>query len=363
MGASLALAAGLTGCGDLASQSSTTRTVSASTDSNSSVEDSSSAAASSTGSSANGGSGASSSSGASDSTGAAESSGAASGSSGASDGSDDSGKSADGGEGSDTPKAAGVRGMGAGQGSGQSYRVVSVVDGDTIKVNIDGRKETIRLIGLDTPETKKPNTPVQCYGKEASSHMQSLVQSKQVQLEADPTQSDRDRYGRLLRYVFVGGKTNVALAQIEGGFGREYTYGADYRYQSPFQSAQVAAQSAKRGLWGPPCNGFHSTDAGASASSVPAPSTPAAPAPATSVRPQAVPTQSVPTPRAPAAPRPATSAAAACTIKGNINSKGDKIAHMPGSATYAKTRISQPGERYFCSAAEAIAAGWRMAHD
>lgn len=238
-------------------------------------------------------------------------------------------------------------GHGAGTGSGPLYDVVSVVDGDTIKVRIDGKKETLRLIGLDTPETKKPRTPVQCYGKEASSHMQSLVQSKQVQLEADPTQGERDKYGRLLRYVFVGGSTNVALAQIQGGFGREDTYDAAYAYQAQFQSAQVAAQHAKRGTWGPPCNGFHRDDA-ASSESPSNPNNSASSTPGTTA----------------AQPGAAQQPSGSCTIKGNINAKGEKIAHLPGSRSYAKTKITpSKGERMFCSSADAIAAGWRIAAD
>lgn len=257
-------------------------------------------------------------------------------------------------------------GTGAGTGSGESYPVVSVVDGDTIKVRINGKKETIRMIGLDTPETKKPHVAVQCYGKEASSHMQSLVQSKNVQLEVDPSQGERDKYGRLLRYVFVDGKTNVALSQIAGGYGREYTYDSDYAYQSQFQSAQVAAQAAKRGLWGPPCNGFHTNDqaaasaspaatSGAAASSSAAPSVSATP-----VAPSAAKANAAPTAAATSAP----AASGACNIKGNISSNGRKIAHAPGSASYEKTKITpSKGERMFCSAAEAVAAGWTMAKD
>lgn len=253
---------------------------------------------------------------------------------------------------SSSAKGGDTRGQGAGTGSGAAYDVVSVIDGDTIAVRIDGKREKIRIIGLDTPETRKPNTPVQCFGKEASSHMQSLVQSKQVQLAADSSQGDRDKYGRLLRHVFVGGTTNVALAQIEGGYGREYTYDGPYQHRLEYLAAQNQAKNAHRGTWGPPCNGFHQDDAGSSAAA----STSAAPAPSTPVA-SAV-------PAAPSSPAGAGSSGGACAIKGNINSKGAKIAHAPGSATYDKTVITpSKGERMFCSAAEAIAAGWRMAND
>ena len=232
------------------------------------------------------------------------------------------------------------RGIGAGAGAGPLYDVVGISDGDTIKVRINGVKESIRIIGLDTPETRKPNAPVQCFGKEASSNMQSLVQSKQVQLEADPSQGERDRYGRLLRHVFVNGSTNVALAQIEGGFGKEYTYDGPYAHRLEYLAAMNRAKTAKRGTWGPPCNGFHE----GLATTSPAQPAPTASAPA--VAPSGAP----------------TSQRGACSIKGNINSDGEKIAHRPGDSAYERTKIStRKGERWFCSESEAVAAGWRMA--
>lgn len=220
--------------------------------------------------------------------------------------------------------------------AGALVPVLSVIDGDTIAVRIDGVRRKIRLIGVDTPETRKPNTPVQCFGKQASSKMQSLVQSRSVRLQADPTQGDTDKYGRSLRYVFTADGRNVAQTLIAGGFGREYTYDAAYRYQTPFRAAESAARRTHAGLWGA-CPSFGSPVAGSQpGSTAPAPVAPSAPA---------------------AAP-------ADCRIKGNINSKGEKIYHLPDSATYARTVITpSKGERYFCSEAAAVAAGWRAAQD
>ncbi|WP_307864636.1 thermonuclease family protein [Allobranchiibius sp. CTAmp26] len=216
--------------------------------------------------------------------------------------------------------------------------VLSVIDGDTIAVRIDGVRRKIRLIGVDTPETRKPNTPVQCFGKQASSEMQSLVQSRSVRLQADPSQGDVDKYGRSLRYVFTADGRNVAQTLIAGGFGREYTYDTAYRYQAPFRAAESAARRTHAGLWGA-CPSFGSPVEGSRPSTSPAPA-----------------------PVAPSTPVPA--APADCRIKGNINSKGEKIYHLPGSATYDKTVITpSKGERYFCSEAAAVAAGWRAAQD
>src|ERR1700712_372635 len=84
------------------------------------------------------------------------------------------------------------------------YTIDHFVDGDTIVVNMNGSVETIRFIGIDTPETHKPNTPVQCYGPEAAAHTKDVISKfGKVRLQADPMDTNRDRYGRLLRYVYL----------------------------------------------------------------------------------------------------------------------------------------------------------------
>ena len=90
------------------------------------------------------------------------------------------------------------------------WLVTKVVDGDTIEVQFEGVKETIRFIGIDTPETKDPRKPVQCFGQEASNKMKELVENKQVILESDPSQGELDKYGRLLRFLFLPDGTNVS---------------------------------------------------------------------------------------------------------------------------------------------------------
>lgn len=120
--------------------------------------------------------------------------------------------------------------------------VTRVVDGDTIDVQINGQKEVIRLIGINAPETND------CFGKEATDKALSLLSSKAVNLEADPTQDDRDKYRRLLRYVFVDG-ANFEELMVREGFAKEYTYNKAYKYQFLFKSAQKEAIEQKRGLW------------------------------------------------------------------------------------------------------------------
>ncbi len=129
------------------------------------------------------------------------------------------------------------------------YIVSSVIDGDTIQVIIDGKKETLRLIGIDTPETVDPRKPVQCFGKEASAKAKSLLSGKSVRLEADPTQGERDKYQRLLRYVFLEDGTNFNKLMISEGYAHEYTYNTPYKYQSEFKQAQKEAETNKVGLW------------------------------------------------------------------------------------------------------------------
>ncbi|MEK7554437.1 MAG: thermonuclease family protein [Patescibacteria group bacterium] len=129
------------------------------------------------------------------------------------------------------------------------YPVVSVTDGDTFKVNINGTIETVRAIGIDTPETVDPRKPVQCFGKEASNRSKALLTSKNIKLESDPTQGDRDKYGRLLRYAWLEDGTFFNKQMIADGYASEYTYKVPYKYQEEFKAAEAEARAAKLGLW------------------------------------------------------------------------------------------------------------------
>lgn len=133
---------------------------------------------------------------------------------------------------------------------GGQLPVTRVIDGDTIEVLIDGISERVRLVGVDTPETVDPRKPVQCFGKEASDFTKSLLENKYVRLEADSSQDNRDKYGRLLRYVYQG-DTLINKEIILGGYGHEYTYLIPYQYQKDFKDAQKQAQVSQIGLWRP----------------------------------------------------------------------------------------------------------------
>lgn len=133
------------------------------------------------------------------------------------------------------------------------YRVVRVVDGDTIVVSIDGEEQKIRLLGIDTPETVDPRREVECFGKEASNKTKDFLKFGRVRFESDLSQGDTDNYGRLLRYVFLADGTHVNLELIRLGYAHEYTYNLPYRYQTDFKQAEQEAREAGRGLWGDIC--------------------------------------------------------------------------------------------------------------
>jgi len=126
--------------------------------------------------------------------------------------------------------------------------VVDVVDGDTIKVELDGRLYTIRYIGIDCPETRDPSRPVEWMGPEAAGANRRLVGGQTVYLEKDI--SETDRYGRLLRYVFLADGTFVNAELVRLGYAQVATYPPDVRYQSLFLEMQQKAREAARGLWG-----------------------------------------------------------------------------------------------------------------
>jgi len=131
------------------------------------------------------------------------------------------------------------------------YYVSNIVDGDTIKVSINGATENLRLIGIDTPETVDPRKPVQCFGKEASDKAKELLSGKKIRIEKDPTQGDFDKYGRRLAYVYREDGLFYNKYMIERGYAFEYTYIAPYKYQAEFKLAEQSAKNKELGLWSP----------------------------------------------------------------------------------------------------------------
>lgn len=129
------------------------------------------------------------------------------------------------------------------------YEVTQIIDGDTITVTRDGAEEKVRLLGIDTPEVDETRGPVECFGKEASAKTTSLLTGESVSLETDPTQAERDKYGRLLAYVYTADGALVNKILVEGGYAREYTYDKPYTYQADFKAAEKTARAKESGLW------------------------------------------------------------------------------------------------------------------
>lgn len=129
------------------------------------------------------------------------------------------------------------------------YRVTQVYDGDTIEVDMNGTQEKVRLIGVDTPETHDPRKQVQCFGRAASEFTKQLIGDKPVRLVADPQSSNRDRYQRLLRYVYLSDNTLVQAEIIKQGYGFAYT-SFPFDKSEEFRAYQKEARNNNRGLWG-----------------------------------------------------------------------------------------------------------------
>jgi len=175
--------------------------------------------------------------------------------------------------------------------------VTRVVDGDTFEIKSG---EKVRMIGVDTPETVKPNHPVERYGKEASAYTKQLLTGQTVTLHFDI--EPRDKYGRLLAYVYLPDGTFVNEKLLREGYGRVLTIPPNVKYADRFVQAEREARGRERGLWGT---------------------------------------------KKPSPPDK--------RIKGNVNSNGEKIYHLPGTRDYARTKA----EVWFATEEEAKAAGFR----
>jgi micrococcal nuclease len=131
-------------------------------------------------------------------------------------------------------------------------RVVRIIDGDTIEVDLGkGNKKTVRYLGIDTPETVDPNKDAQCFGKEATARNKELVGNGIVGLKKDV--SETDRYGRLLRYIYMG---DLFINQIlaSEGYAHAYSYPPDIKYQDELRQAEQQARESGKGLWGNACS-------------------------------------------------------------------------------------------------------------
>ncbi len=209
-----------------------------------------------------------------------------------------------------------------GNNSQQPVEVLSVIDGDTIKILYDGKDTTVRYLLIDTPETNHPRLGEQPLGKEATIANRQLIQSGDVTIEFDVGERFDD-YGRLLAYLYVDGKS-VQQQLLETGHARvAYVFPPNTRYLDSFENAEQQAREQEIGIWK-----FenYATERGFDSEAA---------------------TQNQERTNAPDSKE--------CKIKGNINSTGAKIYHIPGSSSYEQTKP----EEWFCSEQDARDNGFR----
>jgi micrococcal nuclease len=134
-------------------------------------------------------------------------------------------------------------------GLASSGRIVRVIDGDTVRVRARGRTQTVRYIGVDTPETVKPGAAVECFGKRASAFNRRLVAGRRVRLRFGPER--RDRYGRLLAYVYLGphGRRSVNAALVARGYGTVLTIPPNTEHAGRFERLERRARRRGLGIW------------------------------------------------------------------------------------------------------------------
>jgi micrococcal nuclease len=143
---------------------------------------------------------------------------------------------------------------------GSAARVVDVVDGDTLRVALSGREESVRMLGIDTPETRKPGVAVECGGRQATASLEAIAPpGTRVTLEPDPGQDRVDRFGRLLAYVRLPDGRLAEEAQVAAGWAVVYVFeGRPVSRDGELRRAMRQARGAGRGVWGT-CDGdFHS---------------------------------------------------------------------------------------------------------
>lgn len=205
--------------------------------------------------------------------------------------------------------------------------VTNVVDGDTIDVRLDdGREERVRLLLVDTPETKHPRLGKQPFGQEASDYTKEHLNGENILLEMDV--SERDRYGRLLAYIWLG-EENFNKTLVEKGLARVAIFPPDIKHLDEFEESQDQAREKGLGIWSIEDyvhdKGYRQEQ------------------------------RQEMKEKTPVDAAKGNKRSEDCAIKGNINSKKEKIYHMPGSRHYEMTKP----EEMFCTKEEAEQAGFR----
>ena len=134
---------------------------------------------------------------------------------------------------------------------GSSHAIVAVVDGDTAKIEFQGETISMRIIGIDTPETVHPSRPVEPFGPEATVRARELLEGKTVKLEydADPEHDRFGKYGRLLVYLRLEDGTDFGKSMVAAGFARAYPK-YPFSRSKEYLAVEAVAKKAKKGLWG-----------------------------------------------------------------------------------------------------------------
>lgn len=135
----------------------------------------------------------------------------------------------------------------------EKYEVIKVLDGDTFQIKIKKEIVTIRMLGIDTPETVDPRKIVQCFGKQASEKTKELLLNHKITLVTDSSQNITDKFNRILAYVYRDDGLLVNRYLIEKGYAYEYTYNIPYQKQEEFRKLEKYAKISKLGLWGDIC--------------------------------------------------------------------------------------------------------------
>jgi len=213
-------------------------------------------------------------------------------------------------------------------------KVTDVIDGDTVKVMYKGKEETIRMLLIDTPETHHPKLGVQPYGMQASNYMKNLLTGKTVQVEPAVNEG-RDKYGRLLAYLFIDGQS-VQQKVLEKGLARvAYIYPPNTKYLDEYRAAEAKAKEKKIGVWS--VTGYAREDG---------------------YHPEVMKgkiEQTVTSQTNQVRLEPDASGNCGGHIKGNISSNGDKIYHLPSDRYYKVTKA----EQCFINEQDAVKAGFR----
>ena len=219
----------------------------------------------------------------------------------------------------------------------EQFELQEVIDGDTIRIKYNGSSEKVRLLLVDTPETNHETLGVQPYGPEAKQFVQQLLAEQQtVYLEFDV--SYRDKYKRLLAYVYTEDGISVQEQLLKNGLARvAYIYDPNTKHVDWFKSIQKEAQTSAVGIWSVE---NYVTNRGFDKDVY-----------------YAAVKDSKENKSEETNHESNTANNNNCTIKGNINSKGNKIYHMPGQRDYDKT----VAEEMFCTEEEAQAAGFKAA--